>query len=144
MQKQLKALEEWRLREENKLRKVVQALIVGVVLIAIGAAGGIWRVQNLTEDNRRLTQNAARLARSNQDLIGRVDTLNRSQAEQVYSDCLERNQRAEASGAALAQLVDAHIKDGNKATASVWKKYLDAAKKNKLPDCVKPSSVPTK
>ena len=138
MQRQLKALEEWRVEEEGKIRKVVQALIIGVILIAIGAGGGIWRVQNLTEDNRRLSQSTATLSETNASLINRVDDLNRRQAEQAYTECLDRNQRAEASGAALSLLAQANLKDGNKASAAVWQKYLDAANKNKLPPCIKP------
>lgn len=130
MKEQVKILENWRKKEEDVLRRVVIALFVGVILVTIGGAGGIWRVQNLAEDNRRL--------------IAQVDTLNRSQAEGVYQDCLARNQRSVETGKALSQLVDANIKDGNKSAAAVWQKYLKATREQKLPPCEKPAPGPTK
>ena len=51
------------------------------------------------------------------------------------ADCRERTERAAATAPVLAELVEAHSKDGNPHASAVWRHYLEEAQKNPLPKC---------
>jgi hypothetical protein len=97
---------------------------VGYILLAVVLGFLIWRTTDLTYDNRRL--------------IAQVATLNQTQAEQDYRECVARNIRATESVKAFQRLVVAHKKDGNPAAAQAWQSYLDATQQVPLPPCTKP------
>lgn len=90
LQRQLEDLAAWKIKQDELFRKLARTLIIGVVLISIGFAGGVWKVTRLSQNNRYL--------------IRQVDNLNREQAKTGYETCLRRNQSANAGLRYLLQL----------------------------------------
>jgi hypothetical protein len=59
-------------------------------------------------------------------------------ARAAYEACVDRNTRAEASGRALARLVEASRADGDAHAERVWREFVAVSGRTPLPECVKP------
>lgn len=122
---QMKAMEEWKGREQALLRQVFRWLCVGLVFFMLAVGVGFWQINSLVNKNRQL--------------INKIETLAYEQAQANYEDCQARNARTRTSISGFKKLVKAHTKDGNLEAARVWTEYLQETQKQKLPPCVKPA-----
>lgn len=76
-------LAKWKKQEEGKLRRVVKGLMLFVALWALGSVITGSIIWDTVKNNRQL--------------ITRIDTLNRTQADTSYETCLARNKTQKAT-----------------------------------------------
>lgn len=124
---QMRAMEEWKDREQKLLRRVFRWLGVGLVFFMLAVGVGFWQINGLIEKNRQL--------------IDKVEDLSYEQAQASYEDCLARNARTRLSVAGFKKLVRAHTLDKDLEAAKIWSEYLRETQKQKLPPCEKPPAL---
>lgn len=138
---QIETLEEWRCQLLKTLRKATGWLALALILLVIGGVWSLWRIDNLVDANAKN--------------IGRQDQADKLLADEQFQSnllrwnaCVDRNdilkQQLRQDKEQLLRLVKAHLADGSKNAAKVWKDYLEQGQKTKLPECgPKPVRPPT-
>ena len=118
---------------QSQVLTMFRALVIGVLLIALGAGVAVWRISTIAQRNR--------------ELIVQVEALNQAKDREMYETCLARNQTSAAGKKFLISLRDLDRKfvktlqdrGAAKIVQQRIKVYEDTlASRGENPPCVKP------
>lgn len=139
LSEQIVELEEWRAKQIRLTRRVLQWMFLGLILVLAGIGWGFWQIDNLIEHNRENIEHGVQVDLSLAEEQYRINLFR-------YNACNERNdlfrQQLRQDKVQLRMLIKAHEKDGNKAVAEHWKRYLALGEKANIIDCGEPPAPP--